>query len=58
MDSKFLPYKFAVQHSISHKFIPELVSYIATLVRGHSNHHSLVVIKCSFDLAQAIPAVC
>jgi hypothetical protein len=55
MDSSFLTTELTVRHFVNHKFTLELGPSITSLGKAVRNTLiAIVVIKCSFDLAQAV----
>lgn len=55
MDSSILPTELAVRHFVYHKFTLELGPSITSLGKTARNTLiAIVVIKCSFELAQAV----
>lgn len=55
MDSSLLPAELTVRHFVNHKFTLELGPSIISLGKAVRNTLiTIVVIKCSFDLAQAV----
>jgi hypothetical protein len=55
MDSAFVPSEIAVRHFVDHKLTVELGPSITSLGKGIRNTIiTIVVIKCSFELLQAV----
>ncbi len=55
MDSGLLPAELTVRHFVNHKFTIEFGPSITSLGKAVRNTLiTIVVIKCSFDLAQAV----
>ena len=55
MDAGFVPTEITVRHFVNHKFTVEFGPSIFNLVKGiRTTIIAIVLIKCSFDLMQAV----
>lgn len=55
MDGSFVPAEITVRHFVNHKFTLEFGPSIVSIGKGIRNTIvTIVLIKCSFDLTQAV----